>query len=40
MFFGRENGEIIMKDKQEGNIEDADKMVTRASEKLALCRYS
>ncbi|MFZ2799023.1 MAG: hydroxymethylbilane synthase [Syntrophorhabdus sp.] len=40
MFFGKENGEIIMKDKQEGNIEDADKMVTRASEKLALCRYS
>jgi len=36
--FGREDGEILLRDKQVGKVQDAEKMIISALEKLSLCR--
>jgi hydroxymethylbilane synthase len=36
--FGKENGEILMKDRQEGDVKESEKMINNAIKKLNQCR--
>lgn len=38
VFFGKENGEILMKDRQKGDVEESERMVNNAVKKLHQCR--